>query len=254
MRVILTQKVEEDLEHQFIKNLMDYDEPIEALNTIQDAARGGFDRVCPGTVANKSEEAGSIIRLGLFRYYNKERSQVHYSGNTTAPPSSYPLGSFITTYNFALLDGRRIVPTTRSKSQKPAESAIVQVRIAGHRYGGEIRNIFTHNQPGVLNSAQMVLVEMAWMKRSDHTPLSDPRFLWDDYSELGVETWELDDFEDPRTTGLPIVLPLNEIHCQLARGRLEHIDPPMWITATMDRFPTSLNAYGFGEATADANA
>jgi hypothetical protein len=53
--------------------------------------------------------------------------------------------------------------------------------------------------------------------------------------ELGIETWELDTFQDPATSDLPIIVPLAEVHCQLSRGRIEHTDPKMWITATMDR-------------------
>ncbi|KAJ6616540.1 hypothetical protein B0H10DRAFT_1949017 [Mycena sp. CBHHK59/15] len=30
-------------------------------------------------------------------------------------------------------------------------------------------------------------------------------------------------------------MPLSDVHCQLSRGRLEHVVPPLWITATMDR-------------------
>jgi hypothetical protein len=55
--------------------------------------------------------------------------------------------------------------------------------------------------------------------------------------ELGVETWELDKFEDPRTSNIPIIVPLMDVYCQLSRGRgrVEHTDPKIGITATMDR-------------------
>ncbi|KAF8170478.1 hypothetical protein K438DRAFT_211344 [Mycena galopus ATCC 62051] len=49
-----------------------------------------------------------------------------------------------------------------------------------------------------------------------------------------------------------MIIPLAEIHCQLCRGRVTHVDPPLWITATMDRFPTTLNAYGFADIIEDA--
>ncbi|KAJ6605756.1 hypothetical protein B0H10DRAFT_2311130 [Mycena sp. CBHHK59/15] len=124
-------------------------------------------------------------------------------------------------------------------------SSIIQARIRDTGYAGEIRSIFTHHQDGVENSSGTILAAIEWMKRSDFTPLESPRFLWDDYPELGIETWVLDEYIDPKASDLSIIMLLSDVHCQLSRGRLEHVVPPLWITATMDRFPTSLNAYGF---------
>lgn len=162
-------------------------------------------------------------------------------------------GSFITTYDFALLDGRRITPTSRS-SRNSAASAIIQARIGNEREAGEILSLFIHNQTGISNSGNTLLAAIRWMKKSDFTPLEEKTFFWDDYPELGVETWDLDVFQDPKTSNLPIILPLKDVHCQLCRGRIEHTVPGMWITATMDRFPTSLNTYGFGDVTPDGHS
>ncbi|KAJ7916576.1 hypothetical protein B0H13DRAFT_2323189 [Mycena leptocephala] len=70
--------------------------------------------------------------------------------------------------------------------------------------------------------------------------------------ELGVETWEFNTFVDPFADHPPMIMPLADVHCQLCRGTVTHTDPKMWITATMDRFPTSLNAYGLGDITEDS--
>ena len=59
--------------------------------------------------------------------------------------------------------------------------------------------------------------------------------------ELGVETWELDLYIEPTASRLPMILPLDEVHCQLSRCRLEHVDPPLWMTTTMDRVSALLS-------------
>ncbi|KAJ7899586.1 hypothetical protein B0H14DRAFT_1655338 [Mycena olivaceomarginata] len=46
----------------------------------------------------------------------------------------------------------------------------------------------------------------------------------------------------------PCVMPLAKIRCQVGRGKISYTIPPMWITTTMDRFPSSLAAFGFGKA------
>lgn len=53
--------------------------------------------------------------------------------------------------------------------------------------------------------------------------------------ELGIDTWTLDKYVDPKESNLPIIMRLEDVNCQLSRGRIEHIEPPLWITATMDR-------------------
>jgi hypothetical protein len=54
--------------------------------------------------------------------------------------------------------------------------------------------------------------------------------------QLGAETWEYDTYADPKDEDFPpIVLLLDEIHCQISRGKISHTTPPLWITTTMDR-------------------
>ncbi|KAJ7770773.1 hypothetical protein B0H16DRAFT_1775042, partial [Mycena metata] len=187
-----------------------------------------------GSVADKTVRAPDTIRLGLFRYYNKDQPQVHYPGNLNPVHRTHLLDSYIRTFNFALLDGRRVTPTSRSV-RNSAGSSIIQAKIGTMRCAGEIRSIFIHEQTGIPESRQTVLAAVEWMKTSPFTPLENPKFIWDDYPELGIETWEIDRYQDRQDGAFPIVLPLGEIHCQLARGRIEHTDPKMWITATMDR-------------------
>ncbi|KAF7346894.1 hypothetical protein MVEN_01441600 [Mycena venus] len=151
-----------------------------------------------------------------------------------------------------LLDGRRITPTSRSE-RNTAGSSIVQARINNKRHAGEIRSIFVHRQPGVQGSSETVLAAVAWMKRSEHTPLENPKFVWDKFPELGIETWDIDTYVNPLIHDPPMIIRLTDLHCQVCRGRVTHTEPNMWITATMDRCPTSLNAYGFGDITEDSD-
>ncbi|KAJ7868029.1 hypothetical protein B0H14DRAFT_2730307 [Mycena olivaceomarginata] len=149
------------LERQFIRLLGGEGDKQEALGTIQDALQQTLMRVKAGSIANKAGKLDDLIRHGLEYYCNKDQPQVHY---------------LLATYNFALLDGRRITPTSRSE-RNTAGSSIVQARINNKRHAGEICSIFVHRQPGV--QSETVLAAIAWMKRSEHTPLENPKFVWD---------------------------------------------------------------------------
>lgn len=120
-----------------------------------------------------------MVRLGLFQYYNKDQPRVHYSRDPNPMANTYPLETYIETYESALLDGRRITPTSRS-TRNSAGSAIIQARIANKARAGEIRSIFIHRQKGVHNSSRTLLAAIEWMELSGYTPLGTPKFLWDD--------------------------------------------------------------------------
>ncbi|KAJ7755093.1 hypothetical protein B0H14DRAFT_2635316 [Mycena olivaceomarginata] len=180
----------------------------EAIGTVQDAAHAdtqGGSRVFPGSVAQDSLhlDEEDILRLGLFKCYNRKEPTVHFALNKVVGTTM--LSPVVELHNFALLDE---VPTSKN----------------------------------------VILVHISWMKRSNLTPLDGGRFPWDNYPQLGAETWEYDTYADTKDEDFPpIVLPLDEIHCQISRGKISHTKPPLWITTTMDRFPTSLLAYGFGD-------
>jgi hypothetical protein len=54
--------------------------------------------------------------------------------------------------------------------------------------------------------------------------------------QLGVDTWEYNSYADPKDKDFPpIIIPLKKIHCQIARGKISHTEPPLWMTVTMDR-------------------
>ncbi|KAJ7821384.1 hypothetical protein B0H14DRAFT_3471571 [Mycena olivaceomarginata] len=241
-----------ELERNIIKALTEDAEKDEALGTIQDAARDAqiSTRVQAGSVAQAAEKLSDVICRAMEQYYNKTRTQVHQPLAPNPPPNTVPLKLHAVAYNFALLDGRRITPTSRSKRNSAGSS--IQARIGDKRCAGEIHTIFVHQQPGVQDSTDRLLVAVNWMRRSKWTPLENPTFVWDDYPELGVETWELDQYVDPLSNDPPTIIPLADIHCQLCRGRVTHVSPKLWMTITLDRFPTSLNAYGFADITEDS--
>ncbi|KAJ7812539.1 hypothetical protein B0H14DRAFT_2605653 [Mycena olivaceomarginata] len=221
----------------------------EAIGTVQDAARAdtqGGSRVVPGSVAKSMQvEEEDIVCLGLFKYYNRKEPQVYFSRRPIVGAAMLSL--VVEFHDFAILDGKRLTPTARSR-RNTAGSSLIQFRYQGEAFAGEVRQLLRHVQPGVPTSANVILAYVSWMKRSNLTPLDGGRFPWDNHPQLGVETWEYDTYANPKDENFPpIVMPLDEIHCQISRGTISHTEPPLWITTTMDRFPTSLLAYGFGD-------
>ncbi|KAJ7199345.1 hypothetical protein C8J57DRAFT_1104501 [Mycena rebaudengoi] len=190
-----------------------------------------------GRIADKSHRLLDLHRVGLERFYNAHETLVHQPLDEDPPPNTVPLHTHAQTYNFALLDGRRLTPTSRA-TRGSAGSSIVQVKIGANVHAGELREIFVHRQPGIAGSSNTPLVAIEWMKNCDFTPLDNAE-LWNRYLELGIDTWDLDVFLDPQTTNPPMIMRLADIHCQLARGRLTHTTPHMWITTTMDRVCTA---------------
>ncbi|KAJ6572666.1 hypothetical protein B0H10DRAFT_2444291 [Mycena sp. CBHHK59/15] len=237
-------------EHKLVQLILGSTDNAEAIGTVQDAAhaetRDG-SRVVAGSVAKADVRLGEedILRRGLFAYYNESGPKVHFAGDPT--PGMTMLSPFVDFYEFALLDGKRITPTTRSR-RNTAGSSIIQARYDNEAYAGEVRHLIRHHQPGISDTNKSILAHISWMKRSNLTPLHDGKFPWDNYPQLGVETWEYNTYADPTDEYFPpIVMPLDKIHCQIARGKISHTEPPLWMTMTMDRFPTSLLAYGFGD-------
>ncbi|KAJ7148861.1 hypothetical protein C8R46DRAFT_964921 [Mycena filopes] len=188
------------------------------------------------------------MRLGLVNYYNANGPKV-YLQHSQSTPGTEMLGSYAETYDYALLDGHRLTSTRRSK-RNSAASSLIQVQFKGEAYVGEVREIFRHKQTGVPSSETSLLVLVAWMKPSKLTPLDNGSFVWNDFPELGVDTWQYNTYARPTDTDLdcpPFVIRLEKVQCQVARGKIGFTDPPLWITTTLDRFPTSLLGYGFGQ-------
>ncbi|KAJ7039997.1 hypothetical protein C8F04DRAFT_948905 [Mycena alexandri] len=196
-------------------------------------------RVVPGPVVKTNSRMAEedILRFGLFKYYNRDQLQVHFARNTT--PHTTMLSPYVDFYEFALLDGKRVTPTARSR-RNTAGSSLVQIRHRheGHdeAWAGEVRHIFQHRQTGVTEPNNTLFAQIEWMKRSDLTPLDEGEFPWNEFPQLGVDTWEYNTYADPKDQNFPlIVMRMDQIHCQISRGKISHTDPPLWMTATMDR-------------------
>ncbi|KAJ7856828.1 hypothetical protein B0H14DRAFT_2352469 [Mycena olivaceomarginata] len=140
-----------------------------------------LSRVTPGSIARNSllldDLEDKFLRLGLLKYYNRDRPKVHFSGQETA--TTVDLRPHADFYKYALLDGRRLAPTTESR-RNTAGSSLIQVRYHDLPFAGEIGYIFRHEQTGVVDfESPEILVRVAWMKTTNFTPL-DNVTLWND--------------------------------------------------------------------------
>ncbi|KAJ7342833.1 hypothetical protein DFH08DRAFT_782651 [Mycena albidolilacea] len=180
------------------------------------------------------------MRLGLVNYYTSLGEQVHLSGNTD---NSEPLGSHAQFFHYVLLDGRRIRSIKYPESKHGSIGcSLIQIQYRGEIFSGEVQTIFQHKQEGLFDPQlrDRLLVHIQWMKPAlEGNPL-DP--------QLGVETWEYNSYlspNDPQSP--PLVIGMDEIQCPVSRGKISFTKPPLWITTSMDRFPTSMAAYGMGQ-------
>ncbi|KAJ6532811.1 hypothetical protein B0H10DRAFT_2247399 [Mycena sp. CBHHK59/15] len=153
------------------------------------------------------------MKHALYDYYNRDPDyqQIRYN----AREGDEDLATLILladVYDYALLDGRRITPTTRSR-RNTAGSSIIQTYFGDEAWAGEVRAIFLHRQPGVSKSEETLLIMVAWMKESEYGPLNDDDngFVWNQFPELGINTWEYEEYENPDDKGShPLIIPLNE--------------------------------------------
>ncbi|KAJ7255557.1 hypothetical protein C8J57DRAFT_1721647 [Mycena rebaudengoi] len=135
--------LELQLEHGFINLLFGDDEAQEALGTIQDAAfhERTMTQVSAGTVSVRAELIeDDALRMALISYYKWKGFNVYLTRNRPQGEGTQMLGSYTETYDYALLDGRRITSTTRSK-RLSAGSSIIQIHFDDVSEGsGEVRS------------------------------------------------------------------------------------------------------------------
>ncbi|KAJ7596219.1 hypothetical protein C8J56DRAFT_774459 [Mycena floridula] len=212
----------------------------EAIGTVADAAT-----LSAGTLVRSKSVMGKAVsadqlndeeRLALKAYYNSRYPTLrfHLELEPNPLPGSLAIVRYAPRLTFARLDGRRISPTSQTKRSSPA-SSIIKVKINGKREGGEIRELFTHQQDGV--EGMTVFARIDWMIYADLCPVEGPD-PWAPFSELEIETWQYRKFytqAEASARGLPYAIPLHDILCQLARGVVRTTDPALWITTTMSR-------------------
>lgn len=141
-----------------------------------------FNHVQVGKLATRMKPIDDDgMRLALLKYYNERDAQPprvrlnSWEGGRDLPV----LLPYADVYEYALLDGRRITPTTRSRRNQ-AGSSIIQARFQGEECAGEVRTIFLHRQPGIPSAEETVLITVNWMNESKFSPLDggDRGFVW----------------------------------------------------------------------------
>jgi hypothetical protein len=61
-------------------------------------------------------------------------------------------------------------------------------------------------------------------------------YLQEFSKELGVESWEYNQYASHGDEGNPpVVIRVEDIQCQITRGTLTHTDPKLWMTISLDR-------------------
>lgn len=141
-----------------------------------------FSRVQVGKLATRMKPIDDDgMKLALFNYYNGQDAQhPRVRFNSWEGRKELPvLLPYADVYEYALLDGHRITPTTRSRRNK-AGSSIIQARFQGEECAGEVRTIFLHRQPGIPGAEETLLITVNWMKESEFSPLDggDYGFVW----------------------------------------------------------------------------
>ncbi|KAG1736607.1 hypothetical protein EDD22DRAFT_787473, partial [Suillus occidentalis] len=189
--------------------------------------------VQPGPASTHPQRLNDSVRAALHSQYNaRHPHSVHYALALNPPPQSLPLNDFAVFYDFALLDGRRITPASKS-TRESFGSSLVKARVGPDFYYGEIISIFSHVQPNAADGSQLQ-AEFRWMKELALSPVQDDP--WSEFPELDVMCFALNEFWGPQEAGSPpCVLPFDCITCQIARGVVTTTNPQMWITTSLDK-------------------
>jgi hypothetical protein len=165
----------------------------EAIGTVEDAAKGNVNitssfvigliyqkdvsynqesiRVQEGSLVHPDNaKLSAEARTSLFAYYNHDGVRVHYELDGDPPLGSMRLKPTAHFYHSADLNGRRISATDHTM-RGSAGSSIIKFTMLGIRYGGEVRRIFRHDQPGIMDNT--LFAEVAWMIPQSLSPIED---------------------------------------------------------------------------------
>ena len=127
-----------------------------------------------GPVVPGSQSISEAAQTALLQHYNSGVIQKvhHFLARNPSTGSRLLKPTATRFYEHALLDGRRITPTTRTR-RKTAGLCLVKVIWQAKMFAGIVENIFRHDQPGILDTT--IWAEMRWMKYLDLTPVEgDP--------------------------------------------------------------------------------
>lgn len=99
---------------------------------------------------------------GLYLYYNRRGARVRYA--VEDDPTRPILSSSVRTYEYALRDGRRIIPLSRSR-QSTAGSSLIKIEWHGNYRAGEVIHIIQHLQGNLqLEADDCLFAKVRWMK------------------------------------------------------------------------------------------
>jgi len=134
--------------------------------------------VQPGPVSAYQGDLSDGARSALYNYYNSEHKRVRYDLERHHDRGTicHIMNDTAQFYEYALLDGRRITPSTRSQRDN-AGSYIVKYVWRNETHAGEVVSIFHHKQSGI--HEESLFAEIKWMKNLPISPLAhgDP---WED--------------------------------------------------------------------------
>lgn len=112
------------------------------------------------------------LQATLMRHYNSNGVHRVHTVLTRQPPRGSVLFKPTTVrfYEHALLDHRRIVPTTRTR-RRTAGSSLVKVTWREQMFAGIVESIFHHDQPRIEDG--ILWAEIRWMKHLDVVPAAN---------------------------------------------------------------------------------
>ena len=129
-------------------------------------------RVVLGPVSEAIGYINDYTCAALYACYNQLNKRVWYPLDRHKPRNAPILNDTATFYDYALLNGRRITPLSRSL-RNSAGSCVVQFKWQGETHAGEVLNIFQHMQRDIPNTP--IFAEIRWMKRLHVSPLTSSK-------------------------------------------------------------------------------
>lgn len=125
-----------------------------------------------GNLVSGKHNLSDSAQAALLRHYNSGGIHRVHHYLTRNPPRGSTLfrPTAVRFYEYILLDGRRIVPTTRTR-RRTAGSSLVKVTWKEQMFAGVVKTIFHHDQPRI--TEDIVWAEIDWMKHLDLAAVED---------------------------------------------------------------------------------
>ncbi|TBU44115.1 hypothetical protein BD309DRAFT_893052 [Dichomitus squalens] len=212
---------------------------VEAMGSRQDCETAVQHDVFLGADIGVGIRSARTVQLNkplcdvVLRWYTQNptsapRHRLFHAYDSDVPSGATFLDPTAHTLSYIVLDGRRITPKT--------SSGIVKVSLPHHPYlsprhlAGDIVRLLYHRQPGYLSPA--IFAEVMWLVPQDINSVANNP--WREYPELDVRCWKYrEHMPSDGPTGLPPLIPVTAIRCQLARGVYDLKSPRLWLTTSL---------------------